>query len=251
MSTPPPSFPTTRASDTPGASAQSVALFAMATLAERRDSDTEAHLLRMQGYLRVLAHALQQQPELAPVLSADYVAHLVQGALVYDIGTLAIPERILLKPGRFTSEERSTMQSHTVRGYKALLQAEATCGPSDGWLDMAKDLALSHHEHWNGKGYPQQLSGSAIPLSARILAVADAYDAMVSSKVYKTALSHTQALAVIVAERGTQFDPTVVDAFVACAPDIEQVWLLHADTDEDLQRKMETLAEAIAEHTVM
>lgn len=251
MSVIPPSLPATRASDTPGASAQAVVLFAMATLAERRDADTEAHLLRMQGYLRVLAQALQHVPALALVLTPDYVAQLVQGALVYDLGTLAIPERILLKPGRFDAQERSTMQSHTVRGYKALLQAEATCGASDGWLDMAKDLALSHHEHWNGKGYPQQLSGTAIPLSARIMAVADTYDAMVSTKVYKAALTHTQALEAIVAERGTQFDPTVVDAFVACAPDIEQVWLRHADTDEDLQRKMETLAEAIAEHTVM
>jgi len=251
MSVTPPSLPATRAPDATGASAQSAVLFAMATLAERRDADTESHLLRMQGYLRLLAQALQQVPDLAPVLTPDYVAQLVQGALVYDIGTLAIPERILLKPGSFNSEERSTMQSHTVRGYKALSQAQATCGAKDDGLEMAKDLALSHHEHWNGKGYPQQLSGTAIPLSARILAVADTYDAMVSQKVYRPAMSHAQALEAIVAERGTQFDPTVVDAFIAKAPEIEQVWLRHADTDEDLQQKMETLAEAIAEHTVM
>ena len=251
MSDIPPPLATTRPPDAPGVSAQSVVLFAMATLAERRDADTESHLLRMQGYLRLLAQALQRLPALAPVLTPDYIAQLVQGALFYDLGTLAIPERVLLKPGRFNSEERSAMQSHTVRGYKALLQAEATCGLADGGLEMAKDLALSHHEHWNGNGYPQQLAGSAIPLSARILAVADTYDAMVSTKVYKAALSHAQAVEAIVVERGAQFDPAVVDAFVACASAIEQVWLGHADTDEDLQRKMETLSETIAEHAIM
>ncbi len=235
----------------PVASAAHVVLFAMSTLAERRDADTEAHLLRVQGYVRLLANALQQVPALAPILTADYVDHLVQGVLFYDIGTLAIPERILLKPGHFTPEERSTMQSHTVRGYKALLQAEKTCGPADAWLQMAKELALSHHEHWDGQGYPEQRAGDAIPLCARIVAVADVYDAMVSNKVYKKGMSHAQAVECIAAERGAQFDPVVVDAFLSCAADIEQVARRYADTDQDLQQKMETLAESIAEHSVM
>lgn len=237
--------------DAPVASAAHVVLFAMSTLAERRDADTEAHLLRVQGYVHLLANALQQVPALAPILTADYVDHLVQGVLFYDIGTLAIPERILLKPGHFTPEERSTMQSHTVRGYKALLQAEKTCGPADAWLQMAKELALSHHEHWDGQGYPEQRAGDAIPLCARIVAVADVYDAMVSNKVYKKGMSHAQAVECIAAERGAQFDPVVVDAFLSCAADIEQVARRHADTDQDLQQKMETLAESIAEHSVM
>jgi putative two-component system response regulator len=223
----------------------------MATLAERRDSDTESHLLRMQGYVRVLVQALQRLPSLAPVLTPEYVDQLLQGVLVYDIGTLAVPERILLKPGRFDAEERSTMQSHTVRGYKALVQAERTCGPADAWLEMAKDLALSHHEHWDGQGYPQQLAGTDIPLCARIVAVADVYDAMVSNKVYKAGISHAQAVENIAAARGTQFDPAVVAAFIACAPEIEQVARRYADTEDDLQRKMETMAEAIAEHAAM
>jgi len=237
--------------DTSEASAALVVLFAMSTLAERRDSDTEAHLLRVQGYVRLLANALQRVPALAPVLTAEYVNHLVQGVLFYDIGTLAIPERILLKPGHFSPEERSTMQSHTVRGYQALLQAEKTCGPADAWLQMAKELALSHHEHWDGKGYPEQRAGEAIPLCARIVAVADVYDAMVSNKVYKAGMSHVQAMGCIAAERGAQFDPVVVDAFLSCADDIEQVARRFADTEQDLQQKMETLAEAIAEHSVM
>ena len=237
--------------DAPSASTQAVVLFAMATLAERRDADTEGHLLRMQGYIRVLAQALQRLPALAPILTPDYIAHLLQGVLVYDIGTLAIPERILLKPGRFNSEERLAMQSHTVRGYKALVQAEKTCAATDPWLDMVKQLALSHHEHWSGQGYPQQLAGEAIPLCARIVAVADVYDAMVSNKVYKPGISHAQAVENISAERGAQFDPQVVDAFVDCAAEIEQVARRYADTEDDLQRKMETLAEAIAEHMEM
>lgn len=228
-------------------SVQAVALFAMATLAERRDADTEGHLLRMQGYLMALGQALQRVPSLAPVLTADYLAHLVQGALVYDIGTLAIPDRILLKPGRFDPQERSIMQSHTLRGRKALEQAARTCGLADAWLEMAQDLALSHHEHWDGQGYPQQLLGEAIPLCARILAVADSYDAMITHKVYKAGVTHAQAVAQIKAQRGAQFDPQVVDAFLACAAEIEQIAQRHADSDDDLQRKMETLAESIAE----
>ena len=251
MSLTPPFSSASPALDAPSASAQAVVLFAMATLAERRDADTERHLLRMQGYIGVLAQALQRLPALAPILTPDYVAHLLQGVLVYDIGTLAIPERILLKPGRFDPHERSTMQSHTVRGYKALVQAEKTCGATDPWLDMVKQLALSHHEHWDGHGYPQQLTGEAIPLCARIVAVADVYDAMVSNKVYKAGISHAQAVETIAAERGAQFDPQVVDAFVACADEIAQVARRHADTEDDLQRKMETLAEAIAEHSEM
>lgn len=251
MSLPPTSPAHISKPDSAGASAESVVLFAMATLAERRDADTESHLLRVQAYVRLLAQALQRLPALAPVLTPDYMAHLVQGVLFYDIGTLAVPERVLLKPGRFSPEERSAMQSHTLRGYQALVRAEKTCGASDPWLDMAKQLALSHHEHWNGQGYPQRLVGEAIPLCARIVAVADVYDAMVSSKVYKSGMSHAQAVEKIIAERGAQFDPQVVDAFVACAAAIERVARRHADTEDDLQRKMETLAEAIAEHSVM
>jgi len=235
----------------PMASAQAVALFAMATLAERRDADTESHLLRMQGYMQVLAEALRAAPALASVLSADYVAHLVQCVLVYDIGTLAIPERVLLKPGRYNAAERTIMQSHTVRGFQALERAAQTCGGADSWLQMAKEMALSHHEHWDGQGYPQQLAGTAIPLSARILAVADAYDAMITQKVYKAGVSHQEAVAQISAQRGGQFDPQVVDAFVLRATDISQVAQRHADTEDDLQRKMDTLAESIAEHIVM
>lgn len=246
----PPSPVTSAAPPSKPISVQAVALFAMATLAERRDADTEGHLLRMQGYLTVLGQALQRVPALAPLLTADYLGHLVQGALVYDIGTLAIPDRILLKPGRFNPEERRIMQSHTLRGHDALEQAARTCGPADAWLRMAQDLALSHHEHWDGQGYPQQLVGEAIPLGARILAVADAYDAMISHKVYKAGVTHAQAVAQIVAQRGAQFDPQVVDAFFACAAEIEQIALRHADSDEDLQRKMETLAESIAENAL-
>ena len=235
----------------PLASAQAVALFAMATLAERRDADTESHLLRMQGYIQVLAEALRAVPALAPLLSPEYVAHLVQCVLVYDIGTLAIPERVLLKPGRYDAEERSIMQSHTVRGFQALERAAQTCGGSDDWLQVAQEMTLSHHEHWDGQGYPQQLAGNAIPLSARILAVADAYDAMITHKVYKAGVSHSQAVAQISAQRGSQFDPQVVDAFLERAADIAQLAQRYADTEDDLQRKMETMAESIAEQIVM
>lgn len=230
---------------------QGVLLLAVSTLAERRDADTEGHLLRVQGYLQVLAHALREVPELQPILTDEYIANLLQGALVYDIGTLALPDRVLLKPGRYTPAERLAMQSHTLKGFEALAQAEKTCGASDPGLQMAKEMALSHHEHWDGHGYPHKRSGLAIPLCARILAVADVYDAMISHKVYKEGISHAQAVVQIQADRGRQFDPMVVDAFLACADQFERIAHRHADSDEDLQHKMEHLAQAIAEHTEM
>ncbi len=229
------------------ASTQDVLLFAMAALLERRDADTPQHLLRMQSYVTVLVQALGQQAAFAATLSPSYVAQLMRAVLVYDIGTLAIAERVLLKPGRYNQEDRLAMQSHTVRGHDALEQAEKMLGYADPGAQIAKELALSHHEHWNGQGYPNQLHGQAIPLSARLVAVADVYDAMVSHKVYKAGVSHSQAVAQIAAERGGQFDPDVVDAFVEHADAFDAIAKRHADSDLDMQYKMEYLATAVAE----
>jgi len=219
----------------------------MATLLEQRDTQTHQHLLRVHAYVGVLTQALQSHPRWLDLLTPDYIRHLLRSVWVYDMGTLSVPERVLLKPGVYTPHERRAMQAHTVRGYAALQQAEKTMQCSDDAIRVAKEVTLSHHEQWDGQGYPQGLQGTAIPPSARIIAVADAYDAMVSSKVYKATLTHEQALTQLWQERGVQFDPDVVDAFINQGHAMRLIAQRLADTEQDLQRKMEFLDDALAE----
>ena len=223
-----------------------VMLLAMATLLEQRDTQTHQHLLRVRAYVTVMAQALQSNPRWQELLTPVYIDHLLGSIWVYDMGTLTVPERVLLKPGVYTADERRAMQAHTVRGFAALQQAEKTMAHSDDAIQVAKEVTLSHHEHWDGQGYPQGLQGTSIPASARIIAVADAYDAMVSIKVYKPTLSHEQALAQLWDARGVQFDPDVVDAFIKQAHAIGLIAQRLADTEQDLQRKMQFMDEAVA-----
>ena len=230
--------------------AAQVMLLAMATLIEQRDTQTHQHLLRVHGYVAVLAQALQSHPRWNALLSTSYIRTLLSTIWIYDMGTLTVPERVLLKPGVYTPDERRAMQAHTVRGFAALQQAEKTMLDSGDAIHVAKEVTLSHHEHWDGQGYPQGLQGTAIPASARIIAVADAYDAMVSSKVYKATLTHEQALSQLWQERGVQFDADVVDAFINQGHAMRLIAQRLADTEQDLQRKMEFLDDALAEPPV-
>lgn len=222
-------------------------LCAMATLVEQRDADTHQHLLRMQAYVAQLAHALRGNGAWADVITPEFVRHLQDCVWVYDMGTLAVPERVLLNPGVYTAAERRAMQAHTVRGLMALQQAQSALDCKDPGLQVAKEVTLSHHEQWDGQGYPQGLQGATIPPAARIFALADAYDAMCSAKVYKPALTHEQALAHIGEERGVQFDPDVVDAFMACAPAMQAIRQRYADTEKDMRDKIEFMLDAVAE----
>ncbi|NVO05180.1 MAG: HD domain-containing protein, partial [Rhodoferax sp.] len=192
-----------------------VVLFAVASLAELRESDTASHLLRVRHYVRLLAEKLRSHPVFAPQLSSAFIETLCASVCMYDLGTVAIPDRILLKPGRLTPDELAIMKSHTTQGYEAIVQAEKLLGQQSPMLACAKELALSHHEKWNGKGYPRGLRETQIPLAARLVAVADVYDALISNKIYRQGMAHDAAVAVIVAERGLHFEPEVVDAFVA------------------------------------
>ena len=231
--------------------AHRVVLFAFATLAELRESDTESHMLRVQAYVRLLCEKLQTRPALAATLTPEYIDTLVATVPMYDMGTVAVPDRILLKPGRLSPEEVAIMRTHTTLGYEAIVRAEKTLGRASPLLTLAKELTLSHQEKWNGKGYPQALAGASIPLSARIVAVADVFDALISNKVYKDGISHDAAVKVIVSERGEHFDPEVVDAFMEVHPQFEAAAKRFADTDADMQQKIEYLANAIAEIAVL
>jgi putative two-component system response regulator len=231
--------------------ANSVVLFAYATLAELRESDTESHILRVQAYVRLLCEKLQAKPALAQNLTPRYVDLLCACVPMYDMGTVGIPDRILLKPGRLSPEEVAIMRTHTTLGFDAIVRAEKTLGRTSPLLALAKELTLSHQEKWNGKGYPQGLSGVQIPLSARLLALADVFDALISNKVYKDGIGHDAAVKVIVSERGEHFDPDVVDAFMEVHHQFEAAAKRFADTDADMQQKIEYLANAIAEVAVM
>jgi response regulator RpfG family c-di-GMP phosphodiesterase len=196
----------------------------MAKVAELRGLETGPHLLRMQQYLRVLAEEAMTLPAFAPVIDAPYVRMLERCVLLHDIGKVAIPDHVLLKPGKLDPEERSIMESHTVLGANLLEAVGRQHGACLALLSMAIDVARSHHERYDGEGYPDGLQGEAIPLSARIVAVADGYDAMRSKLVYKPGLSHAAARRLLLASDQGQFDPALLVAFRNCEESFKQIF---------------------------
>ena len=190
-----------------------VTIEAMATLAEWRDPETGAHIKRTQRYVRTLAEYMAANPKYAPELDANTVELLYLSAPLHDVGKVSIPDSILLKPDRLTDEEFTEMKRHTLRGRDALSAAERKLG-GNSFLRLAREIAYGHHERWDGKGYPQGIAGEAIPLPARLMALADVYDALTSRRVYKPALPHDEVVKMLRQGRGTQFDPDVVDAFL-------------------------------------
>jgi len=190
-----------------------VTIEAMATLAEWRDPETGAHIKRTQRYVRALAEYMAANPKYAPELDANTVELLYLSAPLHDVGKVSIPDSILLKPDRLTDEEFTEMKRHTVRGRDALASAERKLG-GNSFLRLAREIAYGHHERWDGKGYPQGIAGETIPLPARLMAIADVYDALTSRRVYKPALPHDEVAKMLRQGRGTQFDPDVVDAFL-------------------------------------
>ncbi|QRY79356.1 two-component system response regulator [Pseudomonas sp. PDNC002] len=193
---------------------QDVTILAMASLAETRDNETGNHIRRTQHYVRALADHLRHLPRFAAELDDETRHLLFKSAPLHDIGKVGIPDHILLKPGRLTHEEFEIMKMHTTLGLDALREAENRLGMSVPFLRLAKQIAYSHHEKWDGSGYPEGLAGEAIPLSARLMAVADVYDALISRRIYKASLPHEDAVQYIQSQRGLHFDPDVVDAFV-------------------------------------
>jgi len=192
-----------------------VTIFALAKLAESRDPETGGHLERVQNYARVLAEQLRSTPDFAQRIDAEYVRLIYTTSPLHDIGKVAIPDCVLLKPGRLTEREFEIMKTHTTQGADTL-DAAIRQSPEARYLKIARDIALRHHEKWDGSGYPDGLAGEDIPLCARIVALADVYDALMSKRVYKEAFNHDVARNIIVEDRGSHFDPAVVDAFVAC-----------------------------------
>lgn len=216
---------------------QDVTILAMASLAETRDSDTGNHIRRTQHYVRSLARKLSSHPKFKDYLTLATIAMLYKSAPLHDIGKVGIPDRILLKPGKLTPEEFEIMKTHTTLGRDAIAHAEKELGTEVAFLTMAKEIAYSHQEKWDGSGYPQGLAGDAIPVSARLMAIADVYDALISRRVYKAAMSHEQAVEIITMSKGRHFDPDMVDAFVEIQDHFKAVVSTYLDSNQDLQQK--------------
>ena len=210
---------------------QDVTIHTLASLAETRDSETGNHIRRTQFYVKALARRLCENPGLAAILTPRYIEMLFKSAPLHDIGKVGIPDSILLKPGRLSPEEFEIMKTHTTLGRQAIEHAEQLLGMQVDFLSMSKDIAQSQQEKWDGSGYPQQLAGDAIPLSARLMALADVYDALISRRIYKPAMSHAQAAEIIVAGRGQHFDPDVVDAFLAIQDEFQAIARRFSDAE--------------------
>ncbi|CAA7616110.1 Response regulator [Magnetospirillum sp. LM-5] len=226
---------------------QDVTILAMASLAETRDSDTGNHIRRTQHYIRVLSEKLKVHPRFSGYLDDSTIDMLFKSAPLHDIGKVGIPDRILLKPGRFEPAEFEIMKTHTTLGRDAIEHAEHSLGTPVEFLSMAKEIAYSHQEKWDGSGYPLGLSGDDIPISARLMAVADVYDALISRRVYKEGMPHDRAVAIISDGSGSHFDPDIVDAFLALADDFKTIADQFSDSDRDMEQKRQYLEQAGAE----
>ena len=194
---------------------QEATIRVMVSLAEFRDECTGNHIRRTQDYVRLLADYLSRQPRDAGFLMPEQIDRIAKASPLHDIGKIAIPDHILLKPGRHTPEEFAIMQTHSVKGESMLLRSLHEMGGDNAMLRFACQIARSHHERWDGGGYPDGLAGEAIPLAARLMAVADVYDALRSRRPYKKAFDHAEAVDIIVQGKGSHFDPLLVEAFLA------------------------------------
>ena len=219
------------------AAIQDVTVLALASLAETRDNETGNHIRRTQYYVRFLARRASEHPKFARDLTPAFIETLFKSAPLHDIGKVGIPDRILLKPGRFEPEEFEIMKTHAVLGREAIQKAEEQLGMDVPFLATAKEIAWCHQEKWDGSGYPRGLVGEAIPLSARIMAIADVYDALISRRVYKEGMPHEKAVVIMKDGRGSHFDPDLTDLFLEVADQFHKVAQDYLDSHADLAAK--------------
>ena len=201
-------------------------LFSLARLAESKDVETGNHLERIRDYARVLAKHICQNPQIQKMLPLNFPDLLYQTSPLHDIGKVGIPDSVLLKPGELNDNEWKIMKRHAEIGAETL-DKSLQFNPIASYLFIARDIAWAHHERWDGQGYPRGLKGEEIPMAARIVALADVYDAITSKRVYKSAEPHEVAKGIIVNDSGTHFDPTVVKAFLEIEDSFRQISLSH------------------------
>jgi len=207
---------------------QEATIESMASLTETRDPDTGEHIRRTQNYIRLLAEYLKNQPGFRALLNDETIDLLCKSAPLHDIGKVGVSDRILLKPGKLTEQEFEEMKQHTIYGRDTILAAERKLG-NTSFLCVAREIAYTHHERWDGSGYPEGLKGEQIPVPGRLMALADTYDALTSKRVYKSQIPHEKAVEIIIEEKGSHFDPEVVDAFLEVKENFRQIALKYAD----------------------
>ena len=207
-------------------------VFGLAKLAEYRDPDTGQHLERIALYSNRLAAALRRDSRYRTVVTTSFVKTIGISSALHDIGKVAIEDSILCKPGSLDRNERDRMQEHTALAGECIRQIERHLGNSN-FLQMAREIALCHHEHWDGNGYPQGLAGEEIPLAARIVAIADVYDALSSKRVYKEAYAHDRCVRMIRDQAGKQLDPQLVEVFLAVQSDFNDISQRFRDCQSD------------------
>lgn len=210
---------------------QDVTMVAMGSLAETRDNETGNHIRRTQYYVKALAEGLKDYPRFRDFLTPETIQLLYKSAPLHDIGKVGIPDSILLKPGKLTPEEFAVMRTHTTIGRNAIMAAEASLDSPTSFLRLARETAWSHHEKWDGTGYPQGLSGDDTLISGRIMAVADVYDALISKRVYKPAFTHEKAVSIIKDGSATHFDPDIVDVFMAVSDQFKVIAQKYSDPE--------------------
>lgn len=213
---------------------QMATIFSLAKLAQSRDDDTGKHLERVQKYCFSLASELAKNPDFSDVVTKNYIKNVVFASALHDIGKVSIPDSILLKPGKLTPEEFDIMKTHTTLGAKTLEEVNEKFAFND-FIRMGISIAKYHHERWDGKGYPEGLKGRDIPLCARIMAIADVYDALSSKRTYKDAFPHAKCIEIIKEGRGTQFDATLVDVFLTVQDEFALIRQLYGDTKAPLK----------------
>ena len=212
-------------------SAQLGAIFAMSKLAESRDPETGEHLERMREYCKVLSEYLGRMPQYHSLIDQEFIDNIYAASPLHDIGKVGIVDSVLLKPGKLTADEWTVMKSHPIIGSATLREVDRQ-HPGNSLIRMGIDIAESHHEKWDGSGYPYGLRGAEIPLVARILALGDVYDALTSKRCYKEAFGHEKSRAILLENAGSHFDPAVVDAFMATEDEFQRIKEFYQDSDQ-------------------
>jgi response regulator RpfG family c-di-GMP phosphodiesterase len=207
---------------------QEATIESMSSLTETRDPDTGEHIRRTKNYILLLAEHLKNRPRFSPFLDKETINLLYKSAPLHDIGKVGVSDRILLKPGRLTEQEFEEMKQHTIYGRNTILAAERKLG-NTSFLRVAREIAYTHHERWDGSGYPEGLKGEQIPVPGRLMALVDTYDALTSKRVYKSQIPHEKAVEIIAEEKGSHFDPEVVDAFLKVKENFREIAFKYAD----------------------
>jgi response regulator RpfG family c-di-GMP phosphodiesterase len=220
--------------------ARMATILGLAKLAEYRDEGTGTHLERIREYAKIIAEEMAKNPRYAGQITPEYIDDIYQSSILHDIGKVGIPDAVLLKPGRLSDEEFDVIKRHTNLGGDAIKAIELQI-EGQSFLALGKEIAYNHHEKWDGSGYPRGLNGKGIPLSARIIALADVYDALTTKRFYKEAYTHEKSRQIIIDLKGTHFDPEVVDVFLALADEFDRIRRENLEEETELMKPLTQL----------